>query len=88
MFRKLLLGGAALGLLLGLASCASERVSPTRHPNLAAAQSFIERAMEKISAAQRANDFDMNGHAARAKTLMDEAYSEIKLAAEAADRHR
>ena len=35
-----------------------------------------------------ANEFDMNGHAAKAKALLDEAYSEIKLAAEAANRNK
>jgi len=34
-----------------------------------------------------ANEFDMGGHAARAKDLLDQAYREIKLAAEAANRH-
>ena len=88
MLRKLLLGGLALVLLLGIVSCRTERVDPRRHPNLAAAQTFIERAMEKVSEAQRLNDFDMNGHAAKAKALLEEAYAEVKLAAEAANRNR
>jgi len=87
MRRNLIIGCVALGLLFGFASCRTERVDPARHPNLAAAQTFIERAMEKISDAQRANDFDMEGHASRAKTLLDEAYSEVKLAALAANEH-
>jgi len=63
-------------------------VSPALHPNLAAAQRFVEKAINKISAAQRVNEFDMNSHAAKAKALLDQAYAEIKLAAEAANAHK
>ena len=69
-----------------LAGCMSEKVSFRRHPNLAQAQNLIESAMGKISAAQQANEFDMGGHAARAKQLLGQAYEEIKLAALAANR--
>jgi hypothetical protein len=58
-----------------------------RHPNLAAAQRLIEQAQGKIDAAQQANEFDMNGHAGRAKELLNQAYGELKQAAEAANRH-
>jgi hypothetical protein len=57
-----------------------------RHGNLRAAQKFIERAIGKITAAQVANEYDMEGHAARAKELLDQAYDEIKLAALAANK--
>ena len=57
-----------------------------RHGNLRAAQTFIEKAINKITAAQEANEYDMEGHAARAKDLLDQAYDEIKLAARAANR--
>ena len=66
----------------------ARNVSRARHPNLAAAQVLIEKAIAKVSAAQQANEFDMNGHAAKAKALLDEAYAEIKLAAGAANRNR
>jgi hypothetical protein len=56
-----------------------------RHPNLRAAQLLIEKAASKITAAQVANEFDMDGHAAKAKELLDQAYVEIKLAAETAN---
>ena len=59
-----------------------------RHGNLRAAQKLIERAINKIAAAQVANEYDMNGHAARAKELLDQAYDEIKMAALAANRNR
>ena len=64
----------------------STNVSAARHPNLAAAQNLIERAIAKVSDAQVANEFDMKGHAAKSKELLRQAYDEIKLAAEAANK--
>ncbi|MGO8756614.1 MAG: hypothetical protein ACLQG3_00675 [Terracidiphilus sp.] len=58
-----------------------------RHPNLRAAQDLINQAYDRITAAQQANEWDMDGHAARAKDLLDQAKREIRLAAEAANRH-
>ena len=59
---------------------AAPNVSAALHPNLAAAQGFIENALGKLSAAQKANDFDMDGHIAKAKTLLEQAFAEIKAA--------
>jgi hypothetical protein len=59
-----------------------------RHPNLNAAQHLIEQAIGRLSNAQTANEFDMNGHAAKAKALLDQADAEIKLAAEAANHNK
>jgi hypothetical protein len=64
-----------------------ENVSGRRHPNLAAAQRFCDQAFEKLTAAQQANEFDMEGHAAKAKDLLEEASREIKAAALAANEH-
>jgi hypothetical protein len=58
-----------------------------RHPNLMAAQHLIDQAYQRISDAQRANEWDMGGHAAKAKELLDQANREIKLAAEEANHH-
>jgi hypothetical protein len=80
--RDFLLGCTLAVILTG---CVSERVSYRRHPTLAEAQSFIQDAIDKVSAAQSANEFDMNGHAQRAKNLLSQAYGEVKLAAEAAN---
>ena len=63
-------------------------VDPFRHPNLAAAQNFIDQAIGSVSAAQHANEFDMDGHAARAKELLKQAREEVKMAAGAANRNR
>jgi hypothetical protein len=81
--KSAIIGIVAVGILAACVSTA--RVSSARHPNLAEAQTAIESAMAKISAAQAANEFDMNGHAAKAKALLAQAYTEIKLAAVAAN---
>ncbi len=84
-----LLNLAAVLLLmvgLALAQMPKENVAPGRHPNLAAAQRLSQQAWEKIVAAQEANEFDMQGHAQKAKNLLDEANKELKLAAGAANR--
>lgn len=57
-----------------------------RNPNLHEAQRLMDAAFNKISAAQVENDFDMQGHAEKAKDLLDHASQETKLAAEAADK--
>jgi hypothetical protein len=63
-------------------------VSGKRHPNLAAAQRLSQQAFEKIVAAQQANEFDMGGHAQKAKALLEEANRELKEAAEAANENK
>ena len=78
----------ALGTIFGCVSISNEKVDPSLHPNLAAAQRFIQDAIQKLDAAQKANDFDMSGHAAKAKNLLAQAYDEIKLGALAANRKR
>jgi hypothetical protein len=61
-------------------------ISGRRHPNLAAAQRLCVQAYEKITAAQEANEWDMNGHAQKAKELLDQVNHELKEAAETANR--
>ncbi len=73
---SLFLAGVALG----------QRVNPGRHPNLAAAQDLCEQAFQKLTAAQRANEYDMNGHAAKAKELLEQVNQQIKMAAAAANK--
>ena len=57
-----------------------------RHPNLEAAQDLIDQAINRISAAQQANEFDMGGHAQKAKELLDQVNNELREAATAANR--
>ena len=76
-------------MLSGTAALAEEpalNVSKSLHPNIAAAQRLSRQAYNKISAAQKANEFDMDGHAQKAKDLLDQVNNELKLAAEAANK--
>lgn len=65
-----------------------ERNVGRRHPNLAAAQRLCQQAYDRIVAAQQANEFDLGGHAQRAKDLLDRANNELKQAAMASNRRR
>lgn len=78
----LVLGGFAL------AQKPVENVSKGRHPNIAAAQRLSQQAFEKISAAQQANEWDMQGHAAKAKELLEQVNKELKMAAEMANKNK
>lgn len=62
-------------------------ISARRHPNLAAAQRLSDQAYEKIVAAQKANEWDLDGHAQKAKDLLDQVNRELKQAAEASNEH-
>ena len=62
-----------------------QNVSAKKHPNLAAAQHLATQAYDKVVAAQKANEFDLGGHAAKAKDLLEQATRELKAAAETAN---
>ena len=84
---------ATAGITLLLATVAfaqkpTRNVSHSRHPNLAAAQRFATDAYEKIVAAQRANEWDMKGHAQKAKELLEQVNNELKEAAQAANENK
>jgi hypothetical protein len=86
------LGGVTLGVALVCAGLAVaqkpvDNVSGKKHPNLAAAQRLSTEAYEKIRVAQEANEWDMNGHAAKAKELLEQVNNQLKLAAEAANKN-
>lgn len=88
--RSVLASVVGLGLVAGGVMIAQDRPEHDigrRHPNLAAAQRLVDQAFNKISAAQQANEFDMDGHAAKAKELLEQANHELKEAAEAANKH-
>ncbi|HEY4244569.1 MAG TPA: hypothetical protein VGM88_32370 [Kofleriaceae bacterium] len=76
----------AAPLGLALAKGPAENVG-AHHPNLEAAQQLINDAYNKVEAAQRANEFDMGGHAQKAKDALKMASDEIKQAATAANKH-
>ena len=88
--RRLSLATASALLLasgLAFASPPARNVNPHRHPNIAEAQRLTHAAWERIVSAQKANEWDMNGHAQKAKDLLDQASNELKEAAEAANHH-
>jgi hypothetical protein len=89
--KRILLCGLVSATLFGggilLAQKPERDVNPHRHPNLAAAQKLCDEAFRKVTEAQEANEWDMNGHAAKAKELLDQVNHELKLAAEAANKN-
>ncbi len=89
---KRLAGAVLAAALIGggvvLAQKPVDDISGKKHPNLAAAQRLSQQAYEKIITAQHANEWDMQGHAAKAKELLDEVNRELKLAAEAANKNQ
>lgn len=91
MFRVRFLTPVLGALLLLGALASAERpvrnISPARHPNLAAAQQLSQEAWDRIVAAQKANEWDLGGHAQKAKDLLEQVNDELKRAAEASNRH-
>ncbi|HTC16380.1 MAG TPA: hypothetical protein VK695_11320 [Steroidobacteraceae bacterium] len=88
MINRLLLCVAALFLVsTALAAPPVDNISSKKHPNLAAAQRLSTQAYERIVTAQQANEWDMAGHAQKAKDLLDQVNRELKAAAEAANAH-
>jgi hypothetical protein len=81
------LAAALIGGGVAVAQKPVDNVSGKKHPNLAAAQRLSQQAWEKVTAAQQANEWDMEGHAAKAKDLLDQVNRELKLSAEAANKN-
>ncbi len=82
---------ATVLLLVGSAAVAQrpkENISKGLHPNLAAAQRLSQQAWQRIVDAQQANEWDLGGHAQKAKELLDQVNNELKLAAEASNRRK
>jgi hypothetical protein len=77
-----LMSAMALAATVAVAAPPAQNVSGARHPNLAAAQRLANQAYNKITAAQQANEFDLAGHAAKAKDLLDQVNNELKQAAQ------
>ena len=75
----------AMGLVV-LASMPAWAGPEAGHPNIIAAREDAQHAIEKMKAAQAANEYDMGGHAGKAEKLLKEAEHEMMLAAEAANK--
>jgi hypothetical protein len=73
-----------VGLALGQPK---QNVRAGKHPNLAAAQRMSANAYNKIIAAQQDNEWDMQGHAQKAKDLLEQVNTELKAAAQAANKN-
>ena len=80
--------GIALVIGGALFAQPKQNVSGARHPNIAAAQRLSHQAYERITQAQEANEWDMQGHAKKAKELLEQVNNELKMAAEAANRNK
>ncbi len=86
-FAGAVLALALIGGGVAIAQKPVDNVSGKKHPNLAAAQRLSQQAWEKVSEAQQANEWDMDGHAAKAKELLDQVNKELKISAEAANKN-
>ncbi len=84
---RIALAAALLCASTAIAQKPVQNVNPHHHPNLAAAQRLSEQAYQKIIAAQQANEWDMEGHALKAKDLLDQANQQLKQAAEWANKN-
>jgi len=74
---KTLILAAAVAAPLGFAVAGPMK----GHPNLEAAQKALDTAAEKITASQKANEWDEGGHAKKAKEAIDLAKAELVEAA-------
>ena len=81
-----ILVGSFLLAATSLAQRPRQNINPQLHPNLAAAQGLVDQAFIRVTQAQKANEFDLAGHAEKAKALLAQANSELKLAAQASNR--
>lgn len=83
---KRLIAAATVCGALGFGAIAIANPALRGHPNLEAANKDLNEADRHISAAQAANEFDLGGHAAKAKELIGMAKVELDKAAHAANR--
>ena len=83
---KMLALAGGLAVALSLVSTQVSTQEPVenigdRHPNLRDAQRLTREAFNRITDAQNANEYDLGGHAGRAKELLREANEQLKQAA-------
>jgi hypothetical protein len=87
-FKRLLVVTGVVTMATIAVAQTVQNVDPSRHGNLASAQSLIAQAYERMTLAQQSNNYELGGHASRAKQLLSEAATEIGLAAATADGRR
>ncbi len=76
------------GVVFAVQPPPARNVNPHRHPHIARAQQLSRQAFNQISEAQRANEWDMEGHAQKAKELLDQVNNELRRAAGEANENR
>ncbi len=83
--KSLLISGALYTSLVCVATTFAQapvtNIDPHKHADLAAAQSYIVQAYQRLDAAQHANKNQLGDHAQRAKDLLAQADREIRQAA-------
>jgi hypothetical protein len=79
--KKIILA-VLFGILIGAGTAI---YAAPKHPNLNAAHNLVLKALKRIDAAQQANEFDLGGHAQKAKDLLVQAEAELKQAKQAAN---
>jgi hypothetical protein len=76
---------SVLGAMLAAGGVA---LAKDKHTNLTAAHHAIEQAEKKLAAAEAANEFDLDGHAKKAKELLQAALHEVHQARETANKKK
>jgi hypothetical protein len=77
-----------VALLCGSVTLAQEpvqNINKGAHPHMAEAQRLVVQAYREIEIAQKANNYDMHGHAGKAEGLLKQVNEELKTCAEDAD---
>lgn len=79
-------GGVLCALLTAPAILAAQQptvdIDTDGHGNLQSAQEYVVMAWQRIDRAQKINNYDLGGHAGRAKELLEQANAEIRAAAD------
>jgi hypothetical protein len=78
-----------LALAVAAAAVTSVMAGPMAgHPNIIAAREDAEHAIQKLQKAQKANEYDLGGHAKKAEELLAQAIEEMKEAAADANTNK
>lgn len=86
MNMRLMSVGILCAAAMSLANAqTAQNINSYHHPNLARAQQQVSAAYDSIVAAQNANQYQLDGHAAHAKQLLAEAAAELKASAQTAN---
>jgi hypothetical protein len=92
MIKKISMLGIALCAAFALSAVLFAQQPPVRvggkHGNMRAPRQLIQQAWQKVDEAQKDNNYNLGGHAGKAKELLSQASEEIRLSADAANSHR